>query len=61
LQVFTIFDIEQFGAIPHSDELKAQFINQKAIMSAIKAASQSSLERIVKIPPKTFYTMPFQI
>jgi hypothetical protein len=43
LQVFTIFDIEQFGAIPHSDELKAQFINQKAIMSAIKAASQSSL------------------
>ena len=55
----TAFDIIQFGAVPHSDNVKDHFTNQKAIMEAIKAANESKIDRVVRVPAKTFYTMPF--
>ena len=60
-EVLGIFDIEKFGAVANSDELKSQFENQKAIMEAIRAANNSQSERIVKILAKTFYSMPVRI
>jgi hypothetical protein len=55
------FNIVSFGAIPNSDSLIDQFKNQKAILAAIKAASESTIERVVVIPAKKFYTMPIRI
>jgi hypothetical protein len=54
------FDIESYGAIPHSDNIKDHFTNQKAIQAAINAASQSLIDRVVRVPAKTYYTMPFK-
>jgi hypothetical protein len=54
------FDIESYGAIPYADNLKDHITNQKAIQAAINAASQSLIDRVVRVPAKTFYTMPFK-
>ena len=51
-------NIEDHGAIAKTDTLAAQTINAKAIVKAILAANSSSIDRAVKIPKKTFYTMP---
>jgi len=59
--IHSAFDIMQFGAIPHSDNVKDHFQNQKAINQAILAANASATDRIVRIPAKTFYSMPFKI
>ena len=40
--VQSIFDIMDFGAIPHSDTIDSQFVNAKAIYEAIKAANSST-------------------
>lgn len=56
-----VFDIMQFGAIPHSDNVKDHFQNQKAITQAFLAANASTTDRVVRIPAKTFYSMPFKI
>jgi hypothetical protein len=58
---FAAFDIMQFGAIPNSDNVKDHFQNQKAITQALLAANASSIDRVVRIPAKTFYSMPFKI
>jgi hypothetical protein len=58
---FSIYDILQFGAIPNSDTVTDQFKNQRAILNAIAAANSSKGERIIRIPSKTFYTMPIRI
>ena len=54
-------DIMQFGAVPHSDNVRDHFQNQKAITLALQKANQSLTDRVVRIPAKTFYTMPFKI
>lgn len=61
MQVFAIIDIMKYGAVPHSDSVKDQFKNQEAINQALLAANASGIERIVRIPAKTFYSMPFKI
>lgn len=61
ISTLAVFDIMHYGAIPHSDNVKDHFVNQKAIMSAILAANASSIDRVVRIPAKTFYTMPFKL
>lgn len=55
------FDIMQYGAIPHSDTVRDHFQNQKAIIQAFLAANMSTTDRVVRIPAKTFYSMPFKI
>lgn len=57
--VTSAFDIMHFGAIPNSDNIKDHFANQKAILAAIKAANEATIDRVIRIPNKTFYTMPF--
>ncbi len=54
-------DIMQFGAVPHSDNVRDHFQNQKAITLAFLKANQSLTDRVVRVPAKTFYTMPFKI
>jgi len=58
---FSIYDILQFGAVPNSDTVSDQFRNQRAILNAIAAANSSKGERIIRIPSKTFYTMPIRV
>jgi hypothetical protein len=53
------FDITNYGAVPNSDNLKDHFVNQNAIQAAILAANSSVIDRVVRIPAKTYYTMPF--
>lgn len=50
--------ITDFGAIPRVDTVSAQFINAKAIQKAVMAANSSDIDRVVKIPKGTFYSMP---
>ncbi len=57
----SVVDIMQFGAVPFSDNVKDHFQNQKAIAQALLAANASLTDRVVRIPAKTFYTMPFKI
>ena len=38
-EVQNVFDIMNFGAVPHSDNVKDHFQNSNALMKAIKAAS----------------------
>ena len=57
----SIFDITQYGAIPNSDNVKDHFTNQNAITQALLAANASQIDRVVRIPAKTFYSMPFKI
>ena len=40
--VLSVYDIMQFGAIPHSDNVKDHFINQNALNQAFKAANMST-------------------
>jgi hypothetical protein len=54
-------DIMQFGAVPHSDNVRDHFQNQKAITLAFLKANESLIDRVVRVPDKTFYTMPFKI
>jgi polygalacturonase len=54
------FDIESYGAVAHADNINDHIANQKAIQAAINAASQSPIDRVVRVPEKTFYTMPFK-
>lgn len=54
----TIFDIESFGAIPNSDTVEHQFINQQALHKAILAANATTVERVVRISNKKYYSMP---
>jgi hypothetical protein len=56
-----VFDITNFGAVPNSDTISDQFLNQRAILSAISAANTSSGERIVRIPKHKFYSMPIRV
>lgn len=59
---FEIYNIVDFGALPHEDHLAAQFANQRAILAAIaKANSTTTGERAVRIPKGTFYTMPIRM
>lgn len=58
---YCVYDITQFGAIPNSDTVTDQFINQRAILAAISAANSSNGERVIKIPSKKFYSMPIRI
>lgn len=57
----SVYDIMQFGAVPNSDTVVDQFKNQRAILDAIAAANTSNVERIIRIPSKTFYTMPIRV
>jgi hypothetical protein len=57
----SVYDIMQFGAVPNSDTVIDQFKNQKAILAAIAAANTSKGERAIRIPSKTFYTMPIRV
>ena len=58
---FSAFDITDYGAVPHSDTVSAQFRNQKAILEAFRAANASAVDRVVRIPAKTYYSMPIRI
>lgn len=57
----SVYDILDFGAIPHSDTVQDQQLNAKAILEAIKAANMSDGERVVRIPDKKFYSYPVKI
>jgi hypothetical protein len=61
VNLYAAVDIMQFGAVPHSDNVRDHFQNQKAIAQAIIKANESLTDRVVRIPAKTFYTMPFKI
>lgn len=61
ISINSAVDIMQFGAIPNSDNVKDHFQNQNAIIKALQAANASSIDRVVRIPAKTFYSMPFKI
>jgi hypothetical protein len=61
ISLYAAVDIMQFGAVPHSDNVRDHFQNQKAIAQALIKANQSLVDRVVRIPAKTFYTMPFKI
>ena len=61
LVVSCVYDIEQFGAVAHSDTVSDQFRNSKAILAAVQAANSSEGERIVRIPNSKFYSMPIRI
>lgn len=61
LSVKSAVDIMQFGAIPNSDNVWDQFKNQKALTQAFLAANALETDRVVRIPAKTFYSMPFKI
>ncbi len=61
ISINSAVDIMQFGAIPHSDNVKDHFQNQKAIQQAILAANASITDRVIRIPAKTFYSMPFKV
>ena len=41
LTCFSVYDILNYGAIPHSDTVTDQFINQRAILKAIADANKS--------------------
>ena len=57
----SVEDILSYGAIPHSDTVRDQFINSEAILKAIKAANATQGERAVRIPNKKFFSMPIRI
>jgi hypothetical protein len=60
--VNSIYNILDFGALPHTDHLSAHFANQKAFLEAVnKANSTNTTERIVKVPKGVFYTMPMRM
>ena len=57
--VHSIFDIGQFGAIPHQDHISAQFANQQAFLKAVNAANSTDTEeRVVRVSKGTYYFMP---
>ena len=56
-----LFDITSFGAVPFQDNLETHFKNQKAFRDALIAANSSQIERVVRIPPKVFYSMPTRV
>lgn len=58
---FSIYDILNYGAVPKADSVPDHFRNQRAILSAIADANRSSGERIIRIPAKTFYSMPIRV
>lgn len=59
--IFAAYDITQYGAVPHSDTISDQFKNQRAILAAIKDANKSENDRVIRIPSKTFYSMPIRV
>lgn len=61
ISVHSAIDIMQYGAVPHSDNIRDHFQNQKAISQAILAVNASQTDRVLRIPAKTFYTMPFKL
>lgn len=57
----SLFNILDFGAIPHSDTVPDQQANARAILKAIIAANSSLLDRVVLIPNKKFFSYPVRV
>ena len=56
-----VFDITNYGAVANSDNIKDHITNQNALNLAISAANNSNVQRVIRIPAKTFYTMPIRV
>lgn len=54
----SLYDIKDFGAVPHSELIIDQFANQRALLAAATAANASNSDRIVRVGAATYYAMP---
>lgn len=57
----SLVNILDEGAVPHTDTLVTQFHNAEVIKRCIAKANSSLIDRVVKIPSHTFYSMPISI
>ena len=58
VEIRSIVDITEYGAIRKVDTVAVQRLNSQAITSAVLKANSSSTDRSVRIPKGVFYSMP---